>query len=116
MSTQLVWLNRLTGFQPFHLPQRLCNQKKHTFKNSGNHDTLKKSIESQQGEHMEVLNKAELVVRSSELPLSACYIRCSMETSRDSVKGQVRYQSIHFIFTGKHWSEQKNMFMKLLSC
>ena len=26
-ATQLVWLNRFTGSQPSHLPQKLCNQK-----------------------------------------------------------------------------------------
>ena len=27
IDTKLVWLNRITGSQPFHKPQKLCNQK-----------------------------------------------------------------------------------------
>ena len=31
-ATQLVWLNRLTGSQPSHWPQNLCNQDNAYFK------------------------------------------------------------------------------------
>ena len=47
---------------------------------------------SQHVEHMQVPNGTGPGVQRSECPLLACYIRhkCSMETSRNSVKGQVR--------------------------
>ena len=59
-----------------------------------NYDKFREKDWSQQVLHMQVPNGTGPRVRRSKCPLSVCFTRrkCSMATSRKSVKGRVRYE------------------------
>ena len=70
-------------------------------KSLGNHNKLEKGL-VKQVEHMQVQNGREPSVWKSERPLLACHTcrKCSIETLRNSVKGQVLYGYVWL----KDWS------------